>query len=297
MLTWWNGVSLLSAAGIILGLTLLVRRPDPERREPRQTRGNSSHLLVWLADRLARAGWSSVNPSTAILLWGVGVVSAGAIVFSLIPIPALWPLASLATLFAGRSLLRSRIAARERALRQAWPGIVDHLRSAVRSGASVGEAVILVTPRVPREFHLAFSSFCRELEAGTRVDSALAMLKANLAHPVADRIIESLRMAHEVGGRELPRVLEALQSSVRADISLREDAIAKQSWIRAASRLGVAAPWLVLLVLSGRQETIEAYQSLSGNLIILLGALLSAVAFRVMSRLGVLPEEGRWFAQ
>jgi tight adherence protein B len=197
---------------------------------------------------------------------------------------------------AGWGVLTSRIDRRERALRAAWPGVVDHLRQAVRSGAGVGEAVWSLAEHVPAEIRPAFARYRQSLESGFSVSGALTQVKAEVANPVADRIIEALRMAHEVGGPELPRILADLQSSVRADWQVREDALAKQAWIRAASKLGVAAPWIVLVMISGRTETQTSYAAPAGIALLLVGAGVSAFAFKLMQKLGSLPPEKRWLA-
>ncbi len=271
-------------------LILLGSGTEHKHSMPKAPRRGTSPLV----QELARAGWGQVNPATAVSLWLLLTLVSAAVVSILIPIPILGVLAGVAVAFSGQFLIGSRVSRRERRLRQAWPGVVDHLRSAVRSGASVSEAVAIASAKVPEEVRDAFSAFVTDIESGHRVDTALASLKERVANPIADRIIESLRMAHEVGGHALPAVLDSLQASVRADIAVREDAIARQSWIRAASRLGAAAPWLVIIVLSGRPETISAYSSVTGSVILLAGALVTVLAYRMMSRLGRLPEDVRW---
>jgi tight adherence protein B len=59
--------------------------------------------------------------------------------------------------------------------------------------------------------------------------------------------------------------------------------------------LGVAAPWVILALLALRPEGARAYASPEGMVLILAGAGVSFVAFRVMLRLGRLPEPRRWF--
>lgn len=282
-----TGLMGIFAAGLWL-LTIPATTRERARATPPQ----------WgrLEDSLAQAGWSTLSAPTTLMLWcGLSAVVA-LMVWLVVPIPVLAPLAFAAMLISGHSILRSAMSARQRRLRQAWPGVIDHLRQAVRSGAGVSEAVIVASHRVPDEVRPAFQSFQKNLESGFRIDQALFSLKQSLAHPISDRIIEALRMAHDVGGRELPAVLESLQSSVRSDISVREEAYSKQSWIRAASKLGVAAPWIVLVVISGRPETVSAYSSWTGSAVLLAGAGLSVVAYKMMATLGRLPEDRRWFA-
>jgi tight adherence protein B len=89
-------------------------------------------------------------------------------------------------------------------------------------------------------------------------------------------------------------VLNSLQRSVRHDIAVREDASAKQSWVRSAAVMAVSAPWVVLIVIGSRGETLQSYQSLEGSGVLVIGALVSAVAYRMMHAIGSLPPQRRW---
>jgi len=133
------------------------------------------------------------------------------------------------------------------------------------------------------------------MAASGHFDSSALRLKATLADPVADRIIETLRMARHVGGTELVGVLRALSASVRADAALRAEVEARQSWVRGAAVVGVVAPWIVLGLLSMRPEGAAAYATASGVVVVLVGAGVSVVAYRLTIRLGRLPEPQRWF--
>ena len=50
---------------------------------------------------------------------------------------------------------------------------------------------------------------------------------------------------------------------------------------------------LVLALLSTRPQAAQAYATTAGGLVLLVGALASAIAYRLMLRLGRLPEEER----
>ena len=297
------------ALGIViaLGLALIVLRQKPtpalvgeEQVSPSTQQVTPTTLLTRLLaavdTRLARAGWADVSAGSVLALWLTGSVLAGAVVMWVVPLGALGPLTTVAVIVAGAGVLRARIERRERALRAVWPGLVDHLRQAVRSGAGVGDAVWALDDVVPTELRPSFDTYRQSLESGQTVAQALTRLKADIANPVADRIIEALRMAHEVGGPELPRILSDLQTSVRADWQVREDALAKQAWIRAASKLGVAAPWIVLVLISGRPETQASYSEPAGIALLIVGAVVSGFAFKLMQKLGTLPQEKRWLA-
>jgi len=292
---------------IALGLALIILRhkstrelsgEDQVSRSPQHVTPTTlpTRLLAAVDTRLARAGWADVSASAVVTLWVTGSVVAGAVVMRVVPLAVLGPLTTVAVMLGGAGVLRSRIERRERALRAVWPGLVDHLRQAVRSGAGIGDAVLALSEVVPGELRPAFVDYHQSLEAGHTVSQSLTALKSDIANPVADRIIEALRMAHEVGGPELPRILSDLQTSVRADWQVREDALAQQAWIRAASKLGVAAPWIVLVLISGRAETQASYSEPEGIALLVVGAVVSGFAYKLMHKLGTLPQEKRWLA-
>jgi tight adherence protein B len=60
-----------------------------------------------------------------------------------------------------------------------------------------------------------------------------------------------------------------------------------------AARLAVAAPWIVLLLLGTQSTTLQAYNSTGGIVLLGVGAVVCIVAYRIMLRIGQLPEERR----
>ncbi|MGN7862158.1 type II secretion system F family protein [Microbacterium sp. 22303] len=191
--------------------------------------------------------------------------------------------------------LRSRRQRLLRLRRGLWPDVCDLLIASIRVGMPLPDAVAGLEEAAPAPLRPAFAAFARDLHATGRFDAAAVKLKEALADPVGDRIVETLRMAREVGGTELSSVLRALSSSVRAEAALRAEVEARQSWIRGAAVLGAIAPWVILALLLLRPEGVEAYSSPEGVALILGGAAVSFVAFRVMLRIGRLPEPRRWF--
>src|SRR5690606_18012229 len=208
-------------------------------------------------------------------------------------------LAVLAALAAGAApiaFLRARRLRLLKARRQMWPDVCDLLVAAIRVGLSLPDAVASLADSAPAAVRPAFVVFARDLRSTGRFESSIDRLKTTLADPIADRIIEALKMARQVGGTELTGVLRALSSSVRADAALRGEVEAKQSWIRGAAVLGVIAPWVILALLALRPEGAQAYGSPAGVMVIAGGAVVSVIAFRIMLRIGRLPEPRRWFA-
>lgn len=210
-------------------------------------------------------------------------------------LPAVSLLAAVVGGCAPRAWLHARVRRLRRTRRTLWPDVCELLVASVRAGMPLPEAVASLGVVGPQPLRAAFARFAADLSASGHFDSAAVRLKASLADPVADRIVETLRMARQVGGTELTTVLRALAGSVRADATLRGEVEARQSWIRGAAVLGVVAPWVVLILLASRPEGATAYASAEGVVLILSGAAVSLVAYRLMIRLGRLPEPQRWF--
>ena len=174
-----------------------------------------------------------------------------------------------------------------------WPEAVDTLVSGVRAGMSLPEALGNLGERGPDAVREQFRAFAVDYAATARFAVCLDRLKARFADPVADRIVEALRLAHEVGGSELGVLLRSLSHMLREDLRTRGELEARQSWTVNGARVAVAAPWLVLALLSTRPQAAAAYATSTGALILAVGAVASVLAYRLMLRLGRLPEEER----
>jgi tight adherence protein B len=283
------------AAGLLLGVGLLLvvspflwpRSPAVSTRKP---------LLDGLRTRLAQAGLGRVAVGVPIAVSVLAGFALGAVVLALAPVPALALGAAGFGAAVPLAVLGARARSLRRALRLAWPDLVDHLVSGIRAGLPLAESVGALAEVGPVETRAAFRAFERRALGSGNLASALDGLKADLADPIADRIVETLKMAREVGGSELPAILRTLASSLRADAAVRSEVEARQSWVRGAARLGVVAPWVVLVLLASRPEAAAAYNSVAGLALLGAGLVVTVVAYRIMIALGRLPEERRWFA-
>jgi tight adherence protein B len=279
--------------GLLLGVgVLLVASPFlwPAADEPR-----AAAALAPVRARLAQAGLPRVTPATfAAVSLLLGVVG-GAVVFALVPVTALAAAAAVVALLVPSVLVTLRARARRRATRVVWPDVVDHLVSAVRPGLALPDSVVTLARAGPPVTRAAFAEFEAEYRATGNFALCIGQLKDRLADPVADRILETLRMSREVGGSELTTVLRNLAAYLRQEAAIRSEVEARQSWVMNAARLGVAAPWIVLLLLASRPEAAAAYNTAAGATLVLVGLVVSVAAYRVMVAVGRIPDERRWF--
>jgi tight adherence protein B len=280
-------VGALLAAGLLLCLAPWMW-PRAEAKAPPVHRGRLARLLD-------EAGMDAIMPRAVIAVMLAAALIVASAVWLLTVIPVLSVLAGVTAAVAPVMWLRGRRLRLRRLRRQLWPDVCDLLIAAIRVGLSLPDAVASLAESSPAMLRPAFLVFARDLRATGRFETSLDRLKSSLADPIGDRIVETLRMARQVGGTELISVLRALSSSVRADAALRGEVEARQSWIRGAAVLGAIAPWVVLGLLVMRPEGASAYGTPEGVVVICVGAAVSVTAFRIMVRIGRLPEPRRWF--
>lgn len=189
--------------------------------------------------------------------------------------------------------LGARVRQRRREMADVWPDAVDNLASAVRAGLSLPDALSGLGERGPEPLREAFRAFTRDYQSSGRFGDSLDALKDRLADPVGDRVVEGLRVAREVGGGDLGRLLRVMSGQLREESRTRAELVSRQSWAVNGARMAVAAPWLVLLLMSFQPEVIGRYSSAGGVLVLGIGAATCVVAYRLMMRIGRLPAEKR----
>ena len=282
------------ALGLVLGVGLLLVA-SPWLWPVVAVGGGESSIGRAAKDRLTQAGMPRVSVVTFAVASVIIAAVICSLVFVLVPVTVIALAAGIVGLVLPWVMVVTRARSRRRAARVVWPDVVDHLVSAVRSGLALPDSVVTLAHTGPPVTREAFATFERDYRQTGNFSTSVDRLKARLADPIADRILETLRMSREVGGNELTQVLRNLAGYLRQEAAIRSEVEARQSWVVNAARLGVAAPWIVLLLLATRPEAAIAYNSVAGGILITVGLVVTVVAYRVMLALGRLPEEKRWF--
>ncbi len=191
---------------------------------------------------VARARVPGLTAGRLVMLSGV----IGAVVAMVVlAVTGAWPVAlivSLGVSFLPYAWVVSRLGAHAKTVRAAWPEVIDAMVSGVRAGTSLPQVLCDLAEEGPVPVRFAFEAFSRDYSANGRFAPALDRMKAEVADPVADRIIEALRIARSVGGADLTRLLQDLAALLREDARVRGELEARQSWTVGAARLGIAAP-------------------------------------------------------
>lgn len=277
--------------GLVGGLgLLLIWRSGP--RAPQR----SVAATTWTTrrrDLLRQAGVDGVGPAQ---LAGAQVLTA---LIAFVVVVGLTRTIAVAACFGGFGFflpvlvvrrLRNR---RQGVLRELWPEAIDNLASAVRAGMSLPEGLSALSVRGPAELRPPFARFASSYRATGRFGDCLDALKDDLSDPVGDRVCETVRVAREVGGSDLGTVLRTLSELLRADARTRSELETRQGWVVNAARLAVAAPWVVLLLLGTQSQTLRAYDTPGGTLLLGIGGSVCLIAYRIMLHIGKLPEDQR----
>jgi len=278
------GAVLGLAAGIgvlLIFLSFSGRRPVRARKES------------YTGKLVKAAGLPNVTAGTVYTSMGIAALVTGSVALIITSIPMVALMAAVGATFIPIFSLKRRVKVRSKALRTSWPDAVDSLASSVRAGMSLPEAVADLSINGPASLRYAFAHFCDYYRSTGSFGQALNALQERLGDPVADRVVSALRIAYEVGGTDLGQVLRTLSALLRSDAITRGDIEARQSWTISAARMSIAAPWLTLAMLCTRPDAVAAFRTGMGAIVLLGAAAVSFIAYRIMLRIGALPEQSR----
>jgi tight adherence protein B len=264
----------LIGLGVGVGLLLIWSSYAAPRRSGQVSRRRSR-----VAELLARAGLGHLSVSSFAALCGVLGVAATLLMQVVTSTP---PVALVFGAMAGYLpvvAVASRARRRQRDFAEVWPEAVDNLASAVRAGLALPDALGQLSVRGPEPLRSSFAAFALDYQVTGRFGESLDRLKGRLADPVGDRVVG--------------RLLRNLSGYLREEARTRNELESRQAWTVNGARLAVAAPWLVLLMMSFQPSVIRRYASPAGTLVLIVAAVICVVAYRLMMRIGRLPVERR----
>jgi tight adherence protein B len=193
-------------------------------------------------------------------------------------------------------IIRRRVEKERALLQNLWPEILDHVISGLQSGLSLAETLVGLATRGPVKSRSIFLLFSEKLRGGIDFGQALNELKQAFNDGTADQVCEVLEFARVSGSRDTSLTLRTLSNFIRRDLALRAEISAKHSWVKNSAALAAVAPWILLLLLATQENTLRAYTTGAGLTILIIGALLTVVAYFWMEKVGKLSETPRIFS-
>ena len=188
---------------------------------------------------------------------------------------------------------RGRNLKRQREQEVAWPEAIDSLVSALQAGISISEALTQLALHGPKVLRPSFAQIQSNLLSLGNFEQVLLKEKKRLDSAISDQVFETLIISKDFGGRDANNALRLLAEFVREDIAVAEEIRTKFGWIRNSALLATAAPWLLLILLSTQDSTVEIYSTPSGALVLSLGVVMTATAYIWMEKVGSLPAAPR----
>lgn len=278
-------LSLTFAAGLLLVFLSATSRWAPQR-EP-------SDQPPVLRTFLDRHGGGHLGVRDFVLLsgaTGLALALAAQLVLG-------WPLVSVAIFTVGLTLpgwyFTNRHQHERTVVQSALADAVDSLRSAVRSGMSVEEALSSLARNGPEALRPALAELVRDLRVSGS-EEAIRRTRDRLAEPVFDMIAAALLMSHRVGGRNLSTVLEALSRSVRQTLQVEQELRAHQAKNVLSARIIAVLPLALILIIRGLNPGyLDVFSSATGQAVLALCLLSVAIGYTGMLRATRLPGEER----
>jgi tight adherence protein B len=185
---------------------------------------------------------------------------------------------------------RAKVSASTRATQ-----IAELIAAQLTAGVTFVEALQNAVFEAPVALRAQLERLQAIFESDIELEGKIDQAKRVLASREGDLLFELILVAARVGDDELVSALGDLSAASRRAQTLERELAARQSWILGTARLGQTAPWLIVILLSGRPETAAAFQSPLGLAILTLGLVLSLAAQKFITAGSRLPQSGRVF--
>lgn len=249
--------------------------------------------MMWFKSTIAGAGLARFGSKVVLTVLIATASTIGWLVAEIFKVPVLGLFVAIGILAFEMEALALGAKMRRRELAKLWPEVIDSINSAISSGMSLVDALDELAFRGPERLKMHFSDLSAKLDSGWAFSDAIDEFKANLGEIHADRLCEILRLVSESGSESLVPTLLRQSVNLRRDLALDSMIESKQGWVSGTAKIAVAAPWIVVALLSMRPENAIIYNSSAGALILLVGFLISVFAYRLVQIMGTLPEQPR----
>jgi tight adherence protein B len=125
------------------------------------------------------------------------------------------------------------------------------------------------------------------------MDQSLDWFKSHLGQIQADRFVELIRIVNRSGGSGYLDSLRDQALRTRSEIALWAELDSKQGWVTGTAKLAIVAPWIVVATLAARAENVAIYNTAEGTAVLIVGLLVSVMAYRMVGLLGSLSKPSR----
>jgi tight adherence protein B len=262
-----------------------------------QHRDSFGAAVRWLRQQLEAAGLSRFSPWQALVFCLAVAVAVSSWIHLSFGVVGLSLFTFLAVVGTAIETLRLTAIARSNQLAKYWPEVIDSLQSASSSGLGLIDALAEIARTGPLRLRPIFGELIQRIDQGLATDNSLDWFKARFGQIQADRLVELIRVTSKSGGVGYLDSLREQALRTRSEIALWGELESKQGWVSGTAKLAIVAPWIIVATLSSRPENVAIYNTTEGITILLLGLLVSLLAYRMVTLLGALPRPRRVFTK
>lgn len=177
--------------------------------------------------------------------------------------------------------------------RAAWPEAIRDVLAHLQSGQTLHRALCLLGENGPLPLRATWQRYERNA-AALDVGTALELVRAELADPVSDRVVEALIAAHEHGRDVILDVLRSLADNVTKDLQAAEQITTSQAEVRSQAVVAVILPFLVLVFLVASNDAYRSfYRTSAGWIVVTVGVAMAIGGWKLITVLGRVPIEER----
>ena len=242
---------------------------------------------------LASAGFGHLPVSRT---FGLVAAVLAALGLSLVRITGLVGVGLAGAVLGAAALIETLLAlktARETTLVASLPEVAEAVAAGIASGLAIDECLVALAEVGPKSLRSSLGEFSRMSDKGYSLEARLRWLQVELSNVYSDQLIQLLLVSLRVGGSGLVANLNRLAADIRQEGALHAELKAKQGWVSGTAKLGLAAPWLIVLFLNQRPEAHAFYASDAGFALLLSGLVICLLAYLFIQLLSGLPAARR----
>ena len=281
-------IALLAAVAAYSFATAVLdrQRPRPVRTPRKQTHRST------LQDRLDQVGAGVTAARYRATVVGA-MVAVALVIYAATGTPALAVPPAMAVGLTPRIFYQRRHARLVAERRSAWPEAIRDVLANLAVGHTMHRSLCLLASAGPIPLRPTWQRYERNSAALDPV-TALELVRAELADPVSDRVIEAFIAAHEHGRDVVVAVLRSLADNVTSDLQLHEQITTGQTETRSQAVIAVILPFLVLAFLVTANDGYRSfYRTPGGWIVVSVGVLMAVGGWKLIAALGRIPAEDR----
>lgn len=173
----------------------------------------------------------------------------------------------------------------------------EQVRDTMGASAGLQQALVATASQGPAPIAEELRSFAVRAPRGD-LAAALVQLGDDLDHPSADMVVAGLLAATELDAGRLVPLLSRLASSIRDEARMRVRIEVGRARVRTSMRIvGACVSATVLLLILAGGDLLEGYDSLAGQLWLIVVGGLIVVAIWASRKLGEIPQPERFVAR